>query len=246
MGEYTLINDTDQEYPVTLKYKYPQPGTTNSAVRAGIVSALGGETRWIKLAGDPRQNYIAQMDWAGNSDGVLLEYLDRTQKTNQFVWADAQTGETRVVTEDTDKDWVDVFGMDWAENGKGTVKDVLFLSERDGWRHAYRADLKTGQARLVTNFEGDVLEKAAVDQEGGWFYFIASPDEPVRQYLYRSRLDGKGSPERVTPANEPGEHTYDVAPNAKWAVHRYSTADRPTRIEIVSLPDHKTGANAGG
>jgi dipeptidyl-peptidase-4 len=243
VGEYTLINDTDQEYPATFKYKYPQPGTTNSAARVGIVPAAGGPTQWVRLAGDPRQNYVAQMDWAGNSDGVLLEYLNRAQNTNQFIWANAQTGEARVVTEDTDKDWVDVFSMDWVEKGKGAspaaTKDALFLSERDGWRHAYRMDLKTGQPRLVTDFAGDVLEKSAVDQEGGWFYFLASPDDPVRQYLYRSRLDGKGSPERVTPSDEPGVHAYDIAPNGKWAVHRYSTADRPTRIEIVSLPDHK-------
>jgi dipeptidyl-peptidase 4 len=239
VGEYTLINDIEGEYPVTFKYKYPQPGTTNSAVRVGIVPAAGGPTQWVKLAGDPRQNYVAQMDWAGNSEGVLLEYLDRAQKTNQFIWADARTGEARVVTEDTDKDWVDTYSMDWAENGQGSRKDALFLSERDGWRHAYRVDLKTGQPRLVTNFAGDVLEKTAVDQEGGWFYFLASPDNPVRQYLYRSRLDGNGSPERVTPSDEPGVHTYDIAPNGKWAVHKYGTADRPTRVEIVSLPDHK-------
>ena len=115
----------------------------------------------------------------------------------------------------------------------------MFLSERDGWRHAYRLDLKTGQPRLVTSFAGDVLEKTAVDQAGGWFYFLASPDDPVRQYLYRSRLDGEGTPERVTPSDEPGVHTYDIAPNGKWAVHKYGTADSPTRVEIVSLPDHK-------
>jgi dipeptidyl-peptidase-4 len=241
VGEYTLINDTDEEYPVTFKYRYPQPGTTNSAVRAGIVPVDGGATEWIKLAGDPRQNYVAQMDWAGNSAGVLIEYLDRAQKTNQFVWADAETGETRVVGEDTDKDWVDVFAMDWAENGTGAhgLKDAIFLSERDGWRHAYRMDVKTGETRLVTNFRGDVLERSAVDVEHGWFYYLASPEDPVRQYLYRAPLDGRTSPERISPSDEPGVHTYDIAPNGKWAVHGYETADRPSRVEIVSLPDHK-------
>jgi len=239
VGEYTLINDTDQEYPVTFKYKYPQPGTTNSAVRVGIVPASGGATRWIKLDGDPRQNYVAQMDWAGNSDGVLLEYLNRAQNDNKFLWADAMTGETRVVTEDTDKDWVDVHPLDWVENDKGAAKDPVFLSERDGWRHAYRVDLKTGQPRLVTNFQGDLLDQSGVDRKSGWYYFLASPDDPVRQYLYRSRLDGSGSPQRVTPSDQPGVHTYYIAPDGKWAVHRYGTADRPTRIEIVSLPDHK-------
>ena len=67
VGEYTLINDTVSAYPQIARYKYPQPGTTNSAVRAGVVPAGGGPTRWIKLEGDPRQHYIAQLEWAGNS-----------------------------------------------------------------------------------------------------------------------------------------------------------------------------------
>ena len=243
VGEYSLINDTDQEYPVVFKYKYPQPGTTNSAVRVGIVSASGGETVWAKLDGDPRQNYIAQMDWAGNSEGILFEYLNRAQNRNQFVWADASTGATRVVTEDTDKDWVDVNSMEWVDDhappASNSLKDALFLSERDGWRHAYRVNLKAGEPRLITNFSGDILDKLTVDQVGGWFYFTASPDDPVRQYLYRARLDGKGRAERMTPKDEPGHHDYNIAPNAKWAAHIYGTFDRANRVEIVSLPDHK-------
>ena len=243
VGEYTLINDTESEYPVTFKYKYPQPGTTNSAVRAGIVSVSGGPTRWIKLSGDPRQNYIAQMDWAGN-DGLVLQYLNRAQNRNQFTWANAQTGDTRVVAEDTDATWVDVLPMDWVAGPNSGlpdsgIKDALFSSERDGWRHEYRLDIKTGQPGLITNFPGDVIEKSVVDEAGGWFYFLASPDDPIRQYLYRAKIDGSGAQQRITPTDQPGFHTYDIAPNGKFAVDRYSTADRPTRIRIVSLPDHK-------
>jgi len=241
VGEYALINDTEAEYPVVSSYKYPQAGTTNSAVRVGIVSAAGGATRWIELAGDPRNHYVAQMDWAGNSDGVMLEYLDRSQKSIQYLWADAKTGEPRLAFEDTDKAWIDTFPMDWigGEKKAGAGKDMVFLSERDGWRHAWRVDPAGGKPRLVTNFEGDVLEKVGVDDAGGWFYFVASPDDAVRQYLYRARLDGKGAPERVTPAGEPGTHAYNIAPNGRWAEHRSSTFDRPGNIEIVSLPDHK-------
>lgn len=239
VGSYTLINDTEAEYPVIEQYKYPQPGTTNSAVRVGIVPAAGGATRWIKLAGDPRNHYVAQMDWPGDSQGVVLEYLDRLQKTNQIIWADAKTGDTRVIAEDTDKDWVDVNPLTWASTNSGSSKVPIFLSERDGWRHAYRIDPASGQPRLITNLAGDVIEAAGVDAQGGWYYFLASPDDAVRQYLFRSRLDGQGAPERVTPADQPGHHGYNISPNGHWAVHVYSTADRPPRIEIVSLPNHK-------
>ncbi len=239
VGEFTLINDTEAEYPVTMKYKYPQPGTTNSSVRAGVVPAIGGPTHWINLPGDPRQHYIAQMEWAGNSDEVMLEYLNRLQNTNQLMLANAKTGEAKVFFEDTDKAWVDVVPLSWIGKTGAKEPDLLWLSERDGWRHAYRVNRKTGQPRLITNFEGDVISIAAVDAESGWLYFAASPQDPVRHYLYRARLDGQGAPERVTPADMTGTNDYDIAPNARFAVHHFSTFSTPPKIEIVSLPDHK-------
>ena len=53
VGQYSLINDTKQEYPAVTTYPYPQPGTTNSAVKIGVVSAQGGPTKWMQLPGGP-------------------------------------------------------------------------------------------------------------------------------------------------------------------------------------------------
>jgi dipeptidyl-peptidase 4 len=240
VGEYTLINDTDGEYPRTVKYKYPQPGTVNSSVKAGVVPAQGGPTRWIKLPGDPRNHYIAQMEWAGNSSEVMIEYLNRLQNNAQIMLADAKSGDAKLFFEDTDKAWVDDSPLDWIGKADGSQpSDLVWLSERDGWRHAWRVDRATGHLRLITNFQADVMPPAAVDAAGAWLYFMASPKDPVRLYLYRARLDGQGVPEQVTPANQPGVHRYDISPNGKWAVARYSTFNRPNRIEIVHLPDHK-------
>jgi dipeptidyl-peptidase-4 len=238
VGEYTLINDTDAEYPATVKYKYPQPGTTNSAVRAGIVSVSGGSTHWIKLEGDPRQHYIAQMEWAGNASQVLVEYLDRLQQDNRLMLADAKTGQTRLFFEDTDKAWVDDSPLAWIGKTGTREPDLLWISERDGWRHAYRVDRTSGQARLITDFQADLISVSAIDAEGGWLYFLASPQDAVGQYLYRSRLDGQGTPERVTPEDQAGANAYNISPNARWAVHIFSTYTQPPRFEIVSLPAH--------
>jgi dipeptidyl-peptidase-4 len=245
VGEYTLINDTEAEYPVTTKYKYPQPGTTNSSVRAGIVAAGGGPTRWITLPGDPRQHYIAQMEWAGNAREVMVEYLDRKQQVNQLMLADARTGASRLFFEDTDKAWVDISPLRWigvtgaAAPDLSAEPDLLWLSERDGWRHAWRVDRHTGQARLITNFPADLIAVSSIDSKAGWLYFTASPQDPVREYLYRTRLDGQGAPERVTPADQPGTHDYNIAPDGRWAVHTMSTFTQPNHIEVISLPDHK-------
>ncbi|GGG94330.1 S9 family peptidase [Silvibacterium dinghuense] len=243
VGEYTLINDTAAEYPQLMQYKYPQPGTTNSAVRAGVVSADGGSTTWVKLDGDPRNHYIAQMEWAGNSSQVMIEYLNRLQNDAKILLAEAKSGEVKPFFEDTDKAWVDDSPLDpiGDQTGEGETHpaDLLWLSERDGWRHAYRVDRATGKARLVTPFEGDLMSNESIQAGSNTFYFTASPGDSTRLYLYRSKLDGTGAPERVTPAEDKGTNLYDIAPNGKWAVHRYSRFNHPMRVEIVSLPDHK-------
>ena len=236
VGEYTLINDTKERYPVTTKYLYPQPGTTNSAVRAGVVSAQGGPVRWMQLPGDPREHYIARIDWAGNSDELAIEYLNRLQNVNQVYLANAKTGEAHVFFTDEDKAWVDIVdSFNWIGKDKGLV----WLSERDGWRHAYLFSRATGQPQLITNFPGDIRRLNTVDDKSGWLYFNASPDNATQSYLYRSRLDGSGSPERVTPPAQPGWHGYDISPDGEWAFHSYSSFNHPPVTDLVHLPDYK-------
>jgi dipeptidyl-peptidase 4 len=238
--EFALVNYTDSLYPVITRYPYPKAGQTNSAVRIGVVSAEGGATRWMKTPGDPRNTYIARMDWAANSPGgsqeVILEHLNRLQNTNNVLLADASSGETRTMFRDQDSAWVDINDdFVWLESGKR----LLFTSERDGWRQAYAVS-RDGDARLITTGAFDLFTVAGIDQAGGWLYYTASPDNATQRYLYRSRLDGTGKPERVTPAGISGTHTYTLSPDCRWAFHNYSKFDVPPTSELVSLPDHKT------
>jgi dipeptidyl-peptidase-4 len=233
--EFSLINYTDSLYPVITKYPYPKAGQTNSAVRIGVVSADGGPTRWMKTPGDPRNTYIARMDWAANSSELIVEHLNRLQNTNTLFLADAASGEARTMFRDHDDTWVDINdNFVWLEGGKR----LLFTSERDGWRHAYAVS-RDGNARLITTGAFDLFTIAGVDEPGGWLYYIASPDNATQRYLYRSRLDGSGKAERLTPAAV-GTHTYNLSPDCHWAFHGYSAFDSPGVSDLVSLPDHKT------
>lgn len=242
VSEYTLINDTKSAYPETFKYKYPHPGGTNASVRVGVIPAKGGPTTWVQLPGDPRNNYIPRMEWVeGKSDQLILEYLNRLQNDNQVYLASAATGESHLLFEDKDPAWVDIVEQfEWipAAN-KAATPDFLWLSERDGWRHAYLVSSTTGRPRLITNFPADIIGEVTVDEAGGWFYFAASPDNPIQTYLYRSRLDGTGTPERITPASQPGTHSYYAAPGGLYAFHTYSSAAHPPTFDIVDLATHK-------
>ncbi len=235
VGVFSLVNDTDTLYPTLTKIPYPKAGSTNSAVRIGVVSAEGGPTRWMQTPGEPRDTYLARMEWI-DSGSLAIQQLNRLQNRNDFLRADARTGETRRIFHDESKAWVDVADVRWIDDGKA----FLWLSERDGWRHLYRVARDGGAATLVTRFEADVIDFVGVDERQGLAYFRASPENATQAYLYRARLNGAGPPERVTPAGSPGTHGYVMAPNARLAFHTYSRFDRPVAQDVVALPEHKS------
>jgi dipeptidyl-peptidase-4 len=233
--EFTLINYTDSLYPALTRYHYPKSGQTNSAVRLGVVSASGGSVRWMKVPGDPRNIYIARFAWA-NSDEIILQQLNRLQNTNNVWLANAKSGDVRLMYQDRDDAWVDINNaFRWLEQGER----LLFESERDGWSHAY-AISRHGDAHLITTGAFDLMSISSVDKTNVWLYYIASPDNATQRYLFRSRLDGSGQPERVTPTSQPGTHTYNISPDGHWAFHTYSKFDEPGISDLVSLPDHKS------
>jgi dipeptidyl-peptidase-4 len=91
----------------------------------------------------------------------------------------------------------------------------------------------------VTSGSFDVERVLQVDERSGWVYYIASPANPTQRYLYRSRLNGRGSPERLTPEGQSGTHQYSLAPGARWAMHSWSSFGSPPSTELVQLPRHR-------
>jgi dipeptidyl-peptidase 4 len=233
--DFYLINNTDSLYPKLIPIPYPKAGQTNSAARVGVVSRDGGNTRWMEVPGDPRNNYIAAMDWARSSDELVIQQLNRLQNVNQVMLADARSGRVRTILTEKEKTWIDLRADDfhWLDNGRA----FTWTSERDGWRHVYVASRDGGALKLITQGDFDVTTIDAVDEKGGWLYFSASPENPTQRYLYKTRITG-GKPERVTPAGNTGTHRYVISPNAQWAFHNYSTFTTPPRTDLLRLPQH--------
>jgi len=236
VGVFTMINNTDSLYPRIITFRHPKVGTTNSACRIGVVDAGGGPPLWFDPAsGLSRDHYIARMEWAGEKE-IVFQWLNRLQNTEHVILGDVRTGEMRTVLTEKDDAWVDIEGITWIDDGRA----FLWTSERDGWRHLYRVDRKSGRTKLLTPGEFDVVKLQAVDEKRGWAYFIASPENPTQRFLYRASLEGKGSVERVTPEGAIGSHSYGISPDGRWAVHTWSSFGDPPRTELVELPAHRT------
>ena len=232
---FTLINNTDTLYPRTTVFAYPKPGTTNSAVRVGIADVGSGRTTWVSTEGDLRQHYIPWMAWA-DAGTLVLQHMNRLQNRNDLLLADAATGQVRRLFRDQSDAWVDTAEPVEAISGG---QEFTWVSERNGWRHVYAVSRADGRARNLTDFPADVLEVAAVDAPGDRLYVIASPENATQRYLYAAPLTAASRPMRLTPADQPGSHSYNIAPDGRWAVHTWSRFDMPPRVDIVSLPDHR-------
>jgi len=225
-------------YPVVANIPYPLAGTANSSVRVGVVAANGGSSvTWMELPGDPREHYVARLQWA-DSRTLLVQQLNRLQNTDRFFLADADTGSVRQFWMDHDDAFITIgFGGLPAARPIRDGAEFLVTSEKDGWMHVYRV-ARDGRETLVTRGNIDALSVAGVNEQAGWVYFVASPENATQRYLYRASLDGKGNPERVTPRAFAGSNTYDISPDGRYAFHSFSSFDDPGIRELVVLPDH--------
>ena len=224
-------------YPAVMNVPYPLAGTTNSAVRAGVVDAGGGSVRWLQLPGDPREHYIARLQWL-DAQTVLVQQLNRLQNTVAYLLADARSGQAREMWRDRDDAFITIgFGGLPEARPISAGSELLVLSEQDGWMHVYRIT-RDGRETLVTRGNMDALRVAGVDEKSGWLYFIASPENATQRYLYRAPLDGTSDPVRVTPGRFSGTNSYDISPDARFAFHSYSSFDDPGLRHVVALPDH--------
>ena len=235
-GVFSIINNLDSIYPEIIKIPYPKVGTPNSAVKVGVVPVNGGETRWFNIPGDPRNNYLPRMEFIPNSDEVMIQQLNRLQNTNTVWIGNAKTMELKTILTETDKAWVDIYDdIQWLKSNQY----FIWVSERDGWRHLYSVSRDGKNVSLITKGNFDVVSVNCIDEKSGYVYYIATPVNFTQGYLFRSRLDGKGEAQRVSPDLQSGTHSYSISPNARFAIHTFENHLTPPVYSMITLPDHK-------
>lgn len=241
--DFLMIDNTDSLYSFTIPVEYPIAGQDPAAARIGVLDLASGNTTWMQLPGDPHQHYLPRMEWAPGGHQLIVQQLNRRQNESRIFLCDVANGNAHTVFTETDSAWVDIraswdadnsTGWDWLQNGKAFV----WVSEKDGWRHAYRIGLD-GKETLLTPGKYDLIRICKVDEKAGLIYALASPENAGQQYLYRIPLKG-GAAVRITPANETGTHNYTIDPYGDYAVHEFSNYYCPPATEYVHLPDHKS------
>jgi dipeptidyl-peptidase-4 len=234
--DFIMINNTDELYPTITKFPYPKVGETNALPKVGVVHLATAKTTWANLPNNSRNMYIPRMNWSGNSQQILVQHVNRKQDTNILYLANANTGDVTLVMTEQEKTFLDFFDdARWLNQGNS----FLWTSERSGWRHVFNITRDGKTALNLTEGNFDVISIQTIDEENGWLYYIASPDNVAQRYLYRSKLDGSLSNQRVTPEEFSGTNSYQMSADGQWAIHSHSTFTQPTQKRLVKVEGHQ-------
>ena len=244
---FYMINNTDSIYSQIIPVEYPKVGETPSACRVGVVGLSDTETTWMDIPGKANQNYIVRMEFIPETQKLLIQQLNRKQNHSKLYIADASEGSSRVIYEESDEAWVDLFqignryAIDYTNSFIFLEKtnSILWASEKDGWRHLYRVSLEGKQEVPVTKGEFDVIDLKHVNAKNGEVYYLASPNNATQQYLYKTKLNGKGKNKLLSPASLKGTHDYFFSSNGAYALHTFTNHYTPRTSEFITVANHK-------
>ena len=241
--DFYMINNTDSIYSYTIPVEYPKVGEELTSAKVGVIDIKKGTTTWMKIPGYENKFFLPRMTWIPGKDELMIQQLNRKQNHSKIFISNAVSGISNLLLEDKDSAWVDVrtswpnqplAGWKFINNGE----EFLYISEKDGWSHLYKYNIKSHEDKLLTNGSYDVIKPLSYDEKNDKLYFLASPDNSTERYLYYVSIHQDGEPIRVSPDILEGYHTYEVSPQSKYAFHTFSNYyTRPFR-SIVSLPNH--------
>ena len=244
--DFYMINNTDSVYSQIIPVEYPKVGESPSAVKIGVIELANNKTTWLNIPGNAREHYLPRMEWNNNTD-LFVQQLNRKQNESKILQCNVVINQVKEIFKERDDAWIDVYSpwedvysityrhkFHWINNNS----EFIWLSEKDGWRHAYRIS-KDGKGTAITKGNYDVMNVLCVDEKSNLLYFHASPVNATQKYLYKTKLDGTGIAERVTPIELAGTNSYSISPNGLYAVHNFENAFTQPMMELIALPANK-------
>ncbi|PHS67977.1 MAG: S9 family peptidase [Flavobacterium sp.] len=245
--KFYMINNTDSIYSQLVPLEYPKVGETPSVCRVGVVKLSDAKTNWIKVPGDASQNYLVRMEFIPSTNKLLIQQLNRKQNQSKLYIANASDGKTNMIQEESDEAWVDLFqlgnpyAIDYTNNFSflNENKSILWASEKDGWRHLYQVSLEGKSEVLITKGDYDVIDVKHINAKKGDVYYLASPDNATQKYLYKTKLNGKGKNELLSPESLKGSHDYSFSSNGTYARHTFSNHFTPYSKEFITVANQK-------
>lgn len=232
-----LSTPADQVQPRVMEQLYPKPGDAVDIDQPALFDVAAG--RQLSVPGELFANPydMTKLEWRKDSASVSFVYEQRGHQLARVVSIDAVTGALHAAVTEEAKSFINQgrrFRYD-LDNGR----EVIWMSERDGWNHLYLFDGATGAVKTqVTKGAWVVRDVVKVDEAKRQIYFTASGmnagEDPYFQHFYRIDFDGS----KLTPLTSANAyHDIALSPDMSLYVDTYSRVDLPPVAELRRTRD---------
>jgi len=221
-------------YPANNTFKYPKAGEVNSEISVHIYDLETGITKKADI-GKEKDIYIPRLRWTEDKDKLAIFRLNRLQNKFELLYANPETGETKVALTEENKRYVDETDFDNLTFLKGG-KYFVMSSERTGYRHLYLYSTSGRFVSTLTNGNWDVTEFIGFDDKKETFYFQAAKESPIQREIYS--VDIKGKKIKQLSSLE-GTNTAEFSSNFKYYINFHSSTKIPTNVTLVETKSNK-------
>ena len=218
---------------------YPLPGDRFTSHELNLFDVATG--RQTRPEVEPVDFGRPRLRWHRDGKRFTFEKIDRGHQRFRVIEVEAASGKVRhLIDESTDT-------FLWTAHGPGLrittyldeTDEMIYASEKDGWRHLYLIDMKTGQVKnRITSGEWVMrgIERVDTGKRQVWFRAsgLDADQDPYLIHFCRVNFDGSGFV-RLTEGN--GNHTIRYSPDGKYLIDSFSRVDAAPVIELRRVSD---------
>lgn len=267
VSQYPLLQ-TNPKVAEVKWIRYPMAGQTSHQVTLGIYNPDTQQTVYLRTNDKPLvpnsilapagqmvidrglndpEHYLTNITWRPDGKQILVAELNRLQNYMELNVYDVETGSflRTLFSEESDKY---VEPKHPALFLPGSNDKFIWLSERDGYMHAYLCDMSADQefGQLLTPGDFDITSLVGIDPKGQHLYFMAATgDTPLENNLYSVALPkGKAAVApmvRITQAT--GRHSIRINAQYTQIYDVYSNHDTPRVCQLINLKNGRPVKN---
>jgi dipeptidyl aminopeptidase/acylaminoacyl peptidase len=242
MVHYIESSPAAQLQPLYRSIEYTKPGDVLDLQQPVLFNVAAKQELPISNELFPNPFELGELKWWKDSRGFTFDYNQRGHQVYRVIEVDAKNGVARTLIDEQSKTFIE-----WRETVNSLTdtgkiyrhdiedgKEILWLSERDGWTHLYLVDGRTGQFKnKITSGDWVVRYIDFVDDAKRQIYFEASGmnsgEDPYLEHGYRINFDGTG----LTPLTEgEGDHHLEYSSDGKYYVDLHATISTAPMLEL--------------
>jgi dipeptidyl aminopeptidase/acylaminoacyl peptidase len=226
--QYIESSPADQLQPKYSTIEYAKPGDTLDVERPVLFDAEARRQVNIDDALFPNAFDMTNLVWRKDGRAFTFEYNQRGHQVYRVIEVDAATGAARAVIGEESRTFFCYSGKKYRYD-VADGREVVWMSERDGWNHLYLYDGATGVVKnQITRGQWVVRGVEKVDEERRQVWFRASGmypgKDPYFVHYYRINFDGTGL---VALTEADANHAVSLSPDLKYYVDTWSRVDLP-------------------